>query len=155
MRKLEDLLDESPVFSGLDPAWRTLVAGCGANVVFPQGEWLFREGDAADTFWLLRRGRVALQVHVPGRGDVAIETIEPGDVVGWSWLFPPYRWQFDARAVEEVHAVAFDGACLRGKSEEDRALGHELMRRFGRVMVDRLQHTRLRLIDVYGNHSRD
>jgi CRP-like cAMP-binding protein len=155
MQKLEELIEESPVFVGLDPAWRSLVAGCGVNVVFRPGEWLFRQGGPADTFWLLRRGRVALQVHVPGRGDLTIETIEPGDVVGWSWLFQPYVWQFDARAVDEVHAVAFDGACLRGKSEADHALGHELMRRFGKVMVDRLQHTRIRLIDVYGHDPRD
>lgn len=155
MQALDELLEESPVFAGLDPGWRTLIAGCGLTVVFRPDEWLFREGGAADTFWLLRRGRVALQVHVPGRGDLTIETIEPGDVVGWSWLFPPYVWQYDARTVDEVHAVAFDGECLRGKSEQDHALGYELMRRFGKVMVDRLQHTRMRLIDVYGHHPRN
>jgi CRP/FNR family cyclic AMP-dependent transcriptional regulator len=155
MQTLDELIEESPVFAGMDESFRTLVAGCGANVVFRPDEWLFREGGRADTFWLLRRGRVALQVHVPGRGDLTFETIEPGDVVGWSWLFPPYEWQYDARAVDEVHAVVFDGECLRGKSEADHALGHELMRRFGKVIVDRLQHTRMRLIDVYGHHPRN
>jgi CRP-like cAMP-binding protein len=155
MRSLEQLLEESTVFAGLDPARRSLIAGCGRNVVFAAGDHLFRQGEPADTFWLLRRGRVALLVHVPGRGDLTVETIEAGDVVGWSWLFPPYTWQYDARAVDDVHAIAFDGQCLRGKCDEDHALGYDLMRRFGSVMVDRLQHTRMRLIDVYGHHPRD
>lgn len=155
MRTLEDLLGESPVFAGLEPAHRALVAGCGRNVVVPAGQRLFREGERAETFYLVRSGRVALVIHVPRRGDLTVETIEAGDVLGWSWLFPPYTWHFDARAVEEVHAVAFDGACLRGKCDDDPVLGYELLRRFGKVMIDRLQHTRMRLIDVYGSQPRD
>ncbi len=130
-----------------------LIAGCAHNVAFFKGERLFREGDAADTFYLVRRGRVALTTHVPARGDVTIETVEPGEVLGWSWLFPPYTWHFDARAVEDAGVVAFDGACLRGKCDADHALGFELMRRFAQVMIDRLQHTRRLLLDVYGDGS--
>ena len=83
-----------------------------------------------------------------------IETIDPGEVIGWSWLFEPYRWHFDAVAVEDVGAVAFDGECLRGKCQDDHELGHALMLRFGQVMIDRLQHTRMRLLDLYGSHPR-
>jgi CRP-like cAMP-binding protein len=111
---------------------------------------LFREGEPADIFYLLRRGRVALELHAPERGGLVIDTIEPDEVVGWSWLFPPYRWHFDARAASEVRAVAFDGACLRGKCDDDKELGYELMKRFGQVMIDRMQHARVRLLDVYG-----
>ena len=155
MQTIDDLIGESPVFAGIEPEWRALVAGCGANVVFRPDEWLFREGAPADTFWLIRRGRVALQAHVPGRGDLTFETIEPGDVVGWSWLFPPYKWQYDSRAVDKVHAIAFDGACVRGWGDVDAAFGYELMQCFGKVIVDRLQHTRMRLIEVYGHHPRN
>jgi CRP-like cAMP-binding protein len=139
------------VFAGLPTEYLTLIAGCAQNVGFEEGDLLFREGDAADTFYLVRRGRVALEQHTPERGGIVIETADPGDVVGWSWLFPPYRWHFDARAAENVRAIAFDGACLRGKCEEDKALGYELMHRFAQVMIDRLQHTRFRLLDVYGS----
>jgi CRP-like cAMP-binding protein len=111
---------------------------------------LFREGDPADAFYVVRRGRVALELFVPNRGALTVETIEPGEVVGWSWLFPPYRWHFDGRAVEPVRAIAVDGACLRGKCNADPALGYELMRRFSQVMLERLQATRLRLADLYG-----
>ena len=81
---------------------------------------------------------------------MTIETLEAGEVLGWSWLFPPYRWHFDARALSLVRATIFDGACLRGKCEEDAQLGYDLMSRFAQVVIERLQSTRLRLLDVYG-----
>jgi CRP-like cAMP-binding protein len=154
VQTLDELVAHTAVFSGLGDAQVDLIAGCGRIVVFDAGRRLFREGDPADTFFLIRRGRVALTTHVPARGEITIETLEPGEVVGWSWLFEPYRWYFDARAVEDVGAIAFDGACLRGKCDADPALGYELMRRFAQVMIDRLQHTRTRLLDLYGDGDR-
>ena len=114
-------------------------------------------GDVGVVTQLIRRATfdpdrtVALEVFTPTRGPVVIETLGPGEVLGWSWLFPPYRWHFDAQAVEPVRAVALDGGCLRGKCEEDPRLGYELTRRFAAIMMDRLQATRLRLLDVYCN----
>lgn len=151
MRTIDRLLAESPVFAGLEPDQLAFIAGCAGNVGFRRGDRVFREGEPADTFWLIRRGRVALSVDVPGRGGVTIETIEAGEVLGWSWLFPPHRWQYDAWAAEDVRAVGFDGRCLRDKCDDDPALGYELMRRFGQVMVERLRATRVRLLDVYGS----
>ena len=151
MATIEDLLHDVPVFAGLSDDTLRLIAGCGSNVAFDAGELLFRQGDAADTFYLLRHGAVALETFVPGRGAITIETIEAADVVGWSWLFAPYRWQFDARAIGQVRATAFDGVCLRGKCEADPRLGYDLMSRFAQVIIDRLQWTRLRLLDVYGD----
>jgi CRP-like cAMP-binding protein len=147
---LDELLAEAPVFNGLGPDAITLIAGCAQNVGFDEDALLFREGEPADTFYVIRRGRVALELHTPERGGIVIETIEQGEVVGWSWLFEPYRWHFDARADTPVRAIAFDGACLRGKCEDDKELGYELMKRFSQVMIDRLQHARVRLLDVYG-----
>jgi CRP/FNR family transcriptional regulator, cyclic AMP receptor protein len=155
MEALENLLRAAPVFQGLDPDELALIAGCASNVRFDQGRMLFREGDAADTFYLVRHGTVALELFVPARGSAVIETIEPGEVIGWSWLFPPYRWHFDARALSQVRATAFDGACLRAKCDADPALGYDLMSRFAQVLIERLQWTRLRLLDVYGDgHAR-
>lgn len=151
MHTLAEEIAQSPLFAGMSEDDLGLIAGCGRNVGFDEGELLFRDGGPADTFYLLRRGRVALELHTPERGGLVVETIEPGDVVGWSWLFPPYRWHFDGRAVTAVRAVAFDGACLRGKCEDDKELGYELMKRFGQVMIDRLQHARVRLVDVFGD----
>ncbi|HSR23524.1 MAG TPA: cyclic nucleotide-binding domain-containing protein, partial [Candidatus Eisenbacteria bacterium] len=113
-----------------------------------------REGDPADWFFVLRQGSVALEVASPERGPIVIQTLGPGDAVGWSWLFPPYRWHLDAVARGPVAAVAFDAACLRGKCDEDHELGHRLMARFAELMLQRLMATRLQLLDVYAHGSR-
>jgi CRP-like cAMP-binding protein len=151
MQALESLLREAPVFRGLADEQLALVAGCGSNVHIDEDAVLFREGDPADVFYLIRDGVVALETFALARGAITIETIESGEVVGWSWLFPPYRWHFDARALTPLRATVFDGACLRGKCEADPALGFELMSRFAQVLIERLQWTRLRLLDVYGD----
>jgi CRP/FNR family cyclic AMP-dependent transcriptional regulator len=150
METIDKLLHEVPVFAGLGPDQLELIAGCASNARFRDDEMLFREGDAADTFYVIRHGSVALEIFVPPAGGMPVETLEAGDVVGWEWLFPPYRRHFDARALGLVRATAFDGACLRGKCDADPALGYDLMRRFAQVLTERLQWTRIRLLDVYG-----
>ena len=150
-RGLDELLAEVPVLHGLSADEVALVAGCGKNVHFDAGDILFREGGPADVFYVVRQGIVALELHVPGRGAVTMETLEAGEVLGWSWLFPPYRWHFDARALANVRATEFDAACLRGKCDADPVLGYRLMGRFAQVIIERLQATRLRLLDVYGD----
>ncbi|HEY6963027.1 MAG TPA: cyclic nucleotide-binding domain-containing protein [Gaiellaceae bacterium] len=154
MRTLDALITESPVFAGLDADQLELIAGCGRNVTFEAGERLFREGDPADTFFLIRRGIAALDTYVPNRGALTVDTVGPGEIAGWSWLVPPYKWHFTGRAVEQVHAVEFDGACLRGKCVDDPVLGYDLVSRFAGVLVERLQATRFQLMDVYGDDSR-
>ena len=94
---------------------------------------------------------MALETSAPQRGSAIIQTLGEGEVLGWSWLVAPYRWRFDARVVEAVRAIALDGKCLRGRSEEDHDLGYELMKRFAQVMEQRLQAARLQLLDVYGS----
>jgi CRP/FNR family transcriptional regulator, cyclic AMP receptor protein len=149
IRTLERVLTQHAFFQGLDPQYVELITACAANVRFGAGEVIFREGEPADRFYIIRRGRVSLEVFVPERGQIMVETLDEGDVLGWSWLFPPYRWQFDARALELTRAIALDGQCLRGKCEEDPRLGYELMKRFAQIMVGRLQSTRIRLLDLY------
>jgi CRP/FNR family cyclic AMP-dependent transcriptional regulator len=150
MATLDAVLRDVPFFEGIRPEHLEVLAGCASNVRFRAGERLFREGDRADTFYIVRHGSVALETFVPARGSITIETIDAGEVIGWSWLFAPYRWHFDAVALALVRATAFDGACLRGKCDGDPALGYELMGRFAQVLIERLQWTRLRLLDVYG-----
>ena len=152
MRKeLDEILEQVPFFEGMSEEAITLIAGCGSNVRFEAGETIFRQGDAADTFFVIRHGTVAVGNFVPPRGELVIETLESGDLLGWSWLFPPYRSHFDARALSAVRATQFDGACLRDKCAADPVLGYDLMSRFAQVLIERLQWTRLRLLDVYGN----
>ena len=153
MRGTDAILSDTPFFARLEPGRLELLAGCARNVHFDAGAVLFREGDAADVFYVLRHGSVALETFVPARGGMTIETIDAGEVVGWSWLFPPYRWHFDGRALTRVRATSFDGACLRAKCDADPVLGYDLMQRFAQVMMERLQWTRLRLLDVYGGNG--
>jgi CRP/FNR family transcriptional regulator, cyclic AMP receptor protein len=150
VQTIEQLLAEAKAFNGMSEKHLALIAGCAQNKVFEDGEYLMREGDAADSFYVLRLGRVALEIFVPERGGVVLETVEDGDLVGWSWLLPPYRVHLDARAVGSVHVVAFDAVCLRGKADQDPELGYELMRRFIPVIVERLQASRVRMLNVYG-----
>ena len=150
MQTIEQKLAEVPVFEGLAPQRLALIAGCAGTIHARAGEQLFREGDSADTFYVLRHGAIALEAHAPAGPPLTIETMHAGDVVGWSWLVPPYRWHFDGRVVEDVRAIGFDAACLRGKADADPALGYELLRRFAGLMLERLQATRLRLLDLYG-----
>ena len=149
MRTIDELIADSPTFAGLRPQDLELIAGCGTNARFEAGDMLLRDGEPADRFFLVRHGRVALEIAAPGGAPLLIDTIADGEVVGWSWLFEPYRWQFDARAVDPVAAVAFDAACLRGKCDADHELGYQLMRRMTALAVSRLQATRLQLLDVY------
>ena len=151
MRTLDSLLPESSVFAGLDEEQLALVAGCGRNVTFDEGDRIFREGDDADTFFLVRHGIVALETYVPNRGPLTVDTVGPGEIAGWSWLVASHRWHFTSRAVEAVRALQFAGACLRRKCEEDPLLGYDLLNRFTQVLVERLQATRFQLMDVYGD----
>jgi len=150
---LADLVAHHPLLAGLPGDVVELVAGCATNVVVPAGGLLLSEGEPADTLYLLRRGHVSLEVRAPGRGALVIETLGPGSVVGWSWLFPPYRWQFDARANDPVGAISVDAVCLRSKAEADPAFGYELMKRFSSIILSRLQAARIRLLDLYGGFS--
>ncbi|MCL4313632.1 MAG: cyclic nucleotide-binding domain-containing protein [Actinobacteria bacterium] len=148
---MDVLISRHPLLAGLPNDILLLLAGCARNVPFHAGTLLLSEGDTADTFYLIRRGRVGIEVHDPRRGRVVVETVGPGSVVGWSWLFPPYRWHFDARAIDEVGTIALDGACLRTKAEADPVVGYELMKRLSNVLLERLQATRVRLLDLYGD----
>lgn len=152
MRTIEEYLPENPFFAGLDESAIALLAGCAVNVRVAEGDMLFREGEPADLFYVVKSGRVAIEVHAPA-GRIVIDTADEGDVVGWSWLVPPYHWTFDARAVAPTSAFAFDAVCLRGKCAADPVLGFALMQRVSHVMYERLQAARLRLLDLYGASS--
>jgi CRP-like cAMP-binding protein len=147
---LEELIGGHPFFGGLSPGAVRLMAGCASNVHFAAGEYIFSQAESASRFYVIRRGRVALEIHSPTRGPMIVDTMDEGEVLGWSWLVPPYRYFGDARAVTPVSAIALDGACLRGKCEADTELGYQLLKRVTAVMYRRLESARVRLLDLYG-----
>jgi CRP/FNR family transcriptional regulator, cyclic AMP receptor protein len=151
VRGLDELLAAHELFAGLDATTVALLAGCASNAAFGRDEELFVEGGQADRFFVIRHGRVALEVTAPGAGRMIVETLAEGAVVGWSWLVAPYQWRFDAVAQEPTRAFVFDVGCLRAKMDEDPRVGYQLTSRFLPIIVDRLQATRLRLLDLYGS----
>lgn len=152
METLETILAEHPFLKDLESRSLKLIVGCASNVRFDAGQFIFREGEEANHFYVIRQGKVALQIFTPDRGAITIGTIEEGEILGWSWLFPPYQWHFSARAVELTRAIALDGKCLRDKCEADHTLGYQLVKRFADILMKRLQATRLQLLDVYSVH---
>ena len=128
MITIESILKEHSFFKDLPSKYFDFIVGCASNVVFKKGEVILKEGQSEDKFYVIRGG---------------------GDILGWSWLIPPYRYRFSAEAVENTRAVVLDGKCLRGKCEKNSDLGYELLKRLMSVFTQRLEATRLQLLDVY------
>src|SRR5258708_23955041 len=139
-------LTAHPFLRGMSRDPLAVLAEPARDVCFPARHRLFEDGGHAARFWLIQSGYVTLDVHVPGRGRVKIGTIGMGELLGWSWLFPPYRWAFGAVSASPVEAFDFDGRAVRARCESDPVLGYELTRRLARVVAKRLQATRVRLL---------
>lgn len=142
-------LSRHPFIHELSQPHLESLAKCASIVSFKEGESLVKEGEYASTFYLISSGRIALQFNAGPRGSARIQTVGPGEIVGWSWLIPPYRWHNDAIAIEPGQAFALDGAWLRSHCEEDHDFGYEIMKRIVHIVEQRLHGTRLQLIDMY------
>lgn len=151
MKKVSELLRQHPFVADLDKEIVELIADCAKNVMFRAGEYIFREGDEARSFYLIRHGTVALEMFVPGRGPLTFLTVKSGEILGLSWLVPPYRWSYDARAVETTRAIAFECTCLRDKCETDPLVGYEMMKRFVPPLIERLEMARIQSANIYGD----
>ena len=149
IQSLQNVLADHPFFAGMPDRYLELITGCASNVRLESGQIIFREGEDAQQFYLIRQGKVALQMFSERRGPLTILTVGEGEVLGWSWLFPPYRWKFAARTLEATRAIAIQGQCLRSKADSDHDHGYELLRRFVHLVEDRLDATRLQLVNVY------
>ena len=137
---------QHPFVRYLPPEHLAILNNCAMVVQFEAGQPIFREGDPANRFYLILNGAIALQSHRKEGGTTLIATLGEGDVLGWSWLFPPYQWHFDAIAVESTQAVFFYGTWLRHLAEEHHELGYELMRRMAEVLIRRLQAARRQML---------
>jgi CRP/FNR family cyclic AMP-dependent transcriptional regulator len=149
METIFQQIREHPFLEGFP---ETLFEGlklCAQQVRFSAEDQIYTEGDDAEEFFLIQTGQVALELHAGQHGTLIIQTIGPGEVLGWSWLFAPYRRRFDARAVTPVTALALEAECLRRQSEQNHHLGHELYRRFSMAVVTNLQAARIQLLDLY------
>jgi len=145
-----DLIRDHRFFEGISDDDLKMIAGCGKNEIFESGKYIAKENEPADIFYVIRKGKVAIETFVPEKRPLVLQTLGAGEILGWSWLFPPYQWTFDVKAVDEVHAIALNGKCLREKCDADPRLGYDLMKRFARIMTERLRFTRMQILDVYG-----
>lgn len=135
-----------PFVRGLSAEALATLASCAMPTTFEAGQLIFREGEIANRFYLVLEGSVQLEAEATDRPAVPVDQLGAGDVLGWSWLLPPYTWNFTARAVTPVKAVFFYGTWLRERSETDLPLGYELMKRTAVVLMRRLQATRQQLV---------
>ena len=147
MNITEAITASHPFLQSMRPAHRVLLLKSAAPAEFNPNQIILREGDYADKFYLIHHGKVALECHTPD-GDVLIEIIGDNEVLGWSWLFPPFTWHFQARALEPTVALQFNAPHVLIATEEDDAFGHDLMKRIAQLAIHRMQETRKRLIEA-------
>ena len=141
-----DVLAAHPFLQGLKPEQVRLLADSAMRVQYEPGEIIFREGDPANRFYLIEQGRVSVESRSGDEAPVAVHVVSNGEVLGWSWLFAPYYWHFDARATEPTTAIFFYGTRLREQCEQDHDFGFEMMKRMVHVVIHRLQAARQQLL---------
>ena len=150
MQDLETIMIQHPFWQNLPQRYSHFLGECASFLHFAPQQQIFRSGWEADHFYLIERGRVALETpFIPGKGIIIIQTLEAGEALGASWLFPPCVWHFGAIAIEPTDLVVFDAEFLRNKANEDHEFGYQIAMRIGSVLLQRLQATRLQLLD-YG-----
>ena len=145
---LEKILDAHPFFRGIKEQHLPTIVEGATVVRFEPGEVIFEEGEPAHRFYLIRTGRVALQLVSYRIEPVTLLTLQDGDLIGWSWLFPPYRWKFTAKALSVTRAITLDGGSLRARCDEDHDLGFELMKRFAQIIDNRVEALSVHLVAV-------
>jgi len=145
----EDYLSTHTFFSGLDDSYRKFLSNSVTELQIKKGGVLFKQGDRADKFYLLRKGQVSVQVPALMGPSLEIQTLGEDQVLGWSWLIPPYRWIFLARAVEDSELLEFDGGAILARCEEDPKFGYELFKCFAALMSERLGAARQKMMDQW------
>lgn len=149
MKTLQTKIAEHPVLGTLNREYLEIVGQGAEEITFQPGEVIFREGEPANRFYLVQEGQLALEAHVPNRDDRLIQKISKGDLLGWSWLFPPFVWHFQARALDHMTAIVLYGGHLLASCEENHDFGYELMKRVSGVLIQRLEVTCRKLLDTH------
>lgn len=147
-QSLEDMLAEHPFFKGMKPEHLRIMADAAMKANFEAGQVIFSKGDPANRFYLIQHGKVVLETLGAETAATPFQIIGDGDVLGWSWLFPPFYSHFEARALEPTQSIFLYGTWLREECGRNYELGHALMKRTVAVVIQRLQATRGRLVEI-------
>ena len=148
MNTMQNKILDHPFLAGLSPRHREILANCASEKSFDPGEILFREGEPADRFFLILEGKIAVESHQGEGATSVVQMVGAGEVLGWSWLFPPYVWHFRGRVLERTKAIVLDGAHLMIQCEENHFFGYELMKLISRLVIERLQAARKKLVTI-------
>ena len=149
MQTCFDRLKQHDFFKDFNEADIKTISDCGRTEIFEPGTYLARENTPADVFYLIKKGRIQILLNVPNQPACVLQTIDDNEIFGWSWLFPPYEWMFDAKALQKTEVITLDGRCLRAKLEADQRLGYMISKRFAQLMIHRLNTTRLQLLNIH------
>jgi CRP-like cAMP-binding protein len=150
MGKLETIISEHYCFKGLEQNYLDMIIEKASDVSFDTSDLIFGENEKADKFYIIKEGIVALETTLaPDRDPITIQMLGEGDILGWGWLFPPYKAHFDAKAVAPTNAISMDGKFILEQCEKDHDLGYELLKRFTYIMQQRLQAVRLQNPNMY------
>jgi CRP-like cAMP-binding protein len=151
MASLQESIAAHPFLKKLDPKYLPWLTERAKETSFSAGDTIAKEGEAAQHFYLITAGKVEIEGLIPEHGQVSLQTLTAGDALGWSWLFPPFKWHFTAKALEETRAVVWDTAQLLARAEVDPKFGFEMASRMTGVLLRRLQATRNQLLGYYEN----
>ncbi len=148
-QSIAEYLSKHPFFSGLDEGYIGFLADSAVETRISEGGILFRQGKPADKFFLLRSGEVSVQVPALVGPVLEIQRVGDGQILGWSWLIPPYKWNFQARVEADSLILEFDGRAVLARCEEDAKFGYELLKRFAALMSERLEAARQKMMDEW------
>ena len=149
MDQIEQILTEHPFFKDISPAMLEKIRGLSTEEMFDADQYIIRAGQPANAFYIIEYGLVSLEIYVPNRGPVTVERIDDNDVLGWSWLYAPRKWQFDARAMEETRMLVIDADKFYALIHSDPQLGFVVFKRISMVMSHRLQTARRKMLEIY------
>ncbi len=144
------VFENHPFFKGLKTEYVDLISGCSDIVTFKPGEYIFKEGDAAENFYIIAKGKVNVEIQMPDSHPFSLQSLGEGNVLGWSWFIAPNQWRFSSRAVEKTELIVVDGKPLKKACETNHDLGYEIYKRLVGIFVQRLEATRDQLVEIYG-----
>ncbi len=150
MENIINSIAEKPFFRDLKHEYIEFLALNSVKKEFNPFDFIFKIGESADHFYLVEKGSVAIELFSSEKGVIRIQTIGEGDILGWSWMLPPYKWHFEARTVEDTTLICFDGKKVLQECEKNQGFGYEILKRYMVVMAERLEASRFQLLDVYG-----